>query len=151
SIATRCTVRCVPTGRGLSTCAGGVTWALPLYELALLTARYARDHHIDADIAIVTPEHAPHDIFGPHASGLVRDLLAARDVRFLGARHPERFDRDGHLHLRFEAAALPADRVIAAPRMVGRAIPGIRAAGTASCPPTNAATSRAWTASTPPT
>jgi hypothetical protein len=45
SIATRCTVRCVPTGRGLSTCAGGVTWALPLYELALLTARYARPPH----------------------------------------------------------------------------------------------------------
>jgi sulfide:quinone oxidoreductase len=104
---------------------GGVTWALPLYELALLTAGYAREHHIDADIAIVTPEHAPLDIFGAHASGLVRDILAERDVRFLGARNPERFDRDGHLHLRLEAAALPADRVIAAPRMVGRAIPGI--------------------------
>jgi sulfide:quinone oxidoreductase len=103
----------------------GVTWALPLYELALLTAGYAREHHSDADIAIVTPEHAPLDIFGAHASGLVRDLLAERDVRFLGARIPERFDRDGHLHLRLEAAALPADRVIAAPCMVGRAIPGI--------------------------
>src|SRR5436190_19386326 len=103
----------------------GVCWALPLYELALMTAAYARERDIDADVAIVTPERAPLDVFGARASALVRDVLAERGVRFLGSRNPERFDRDGHLHLRFEADPLPADRVVAAPSLLGRPIPGV--------------------------
>jgi sulfide:quinone oxidoreductase len=103
----------------------GVCWALPMYELALFTAGYAREREVEADIAIVTPERAPLDVFGAHASGLVRDLLDERGVRFLGARNPERFDRDGRLHLRSKADPLAADRVIAAPSMVGRPIAGI--------------------------
>ena len=42
------------------------------------------------------------DVFGAHAGALVRDVLAERGVRFLGSRNTERFDRDGHRHLRFE-------------------------------------------------
>jgi sulfide:quinone oxidoreductase len=103
----------------------GVCWPLPLYELALLTAAYAHERDIDADVAIATPERAPLDVFGAHASALVRDVLAERGVRFLGSRNPERFDRDGHLHLRFEADPLPADRVVAAPGLVGRLISGV--------------------------
>jgi sulfide:quinone oxidoreductase len=103
----------------------GVSWPLPLYELALLTAAHARERDIDADVAIVTPERAPLDVFGAHASDLVRDVLAERGVRFLGSRNPERFDRDGHLHLRFEAHPIRADRVVAAPSLIGRSIPGV--------------------------
>src|SRR3954454_25001492 len=103
----------------------GVCWALPLYELALLTARYARERGLDADVAIVTPERAPLDVFGVQASGLIGDMLDEREVRFLGSRSPERFDRAGELHLRFEAGPLAADRVVAAPSMVGRPICGI--------------------------
>jgi sulfide:quinone oxidoreductase len=103
----------------------GVSWALPLYELALLTVAYARERNIDADVAIVTPERAPLDVFGAHASALVRGVLDERGVRFLGSRNPERFDRDRRLYLRFGADPLPADRVIAAPSMVGRPIVGI--------------------------
>jgi len=103
----------------------GVCWPLPLYELALLTAAYAHERDIEADVAIVTPERAPLDIFGAHASALVRDVLAEGGVRFLGSRNPERFDRDGHLHLRFALDPLPADRVVAAPSLLGRPIPGV--------------------------
>jgi sulfide:quinone oxidoreductase len=103
----------------------GVSCALPLYELALLTAAYARERDIEADVAIVTPERAPLDVFGAQASGLVRDVLAQRGVRFLGSRNPERFDRDGHLHLRFQVDPLSADRVVAAAGLVGRPISGV--------------------------
>ena len=103
----------------------GVCWALPLYELALLTAGYARERGLDAYVTIVTPERRPLDVFGEHASGLVHDVLDERGVRFLGSRSPERFDRDGRLHLRFEPDPLAADRVIAAPRLVGRPLSGV--------------------------
>jgi sulfide:quinone oxidoreductase len=103
----------------------GVSWPLPLYELALHTAGFARQFDAHVEVSIVTPEHEPLDLFGEHGSALVRTLLDERGVRFLGERIPERFDRDGRLTLRFGGGVLRADRVIAAPNMVGRAISGI--------------------------
>ncbi|MGZ4574674.1 MAG: FAD-dependent oxidoreductase, partial [Mycobacteriaceae bacterium] len=44
------------------------TWALPLYELALMTASHLRDHGSDARVMIVTPEDEPLGLFGPPAS-----------------------------------------------------------------------------------
>ena len=43
----------------------GVTWSLPLYELALMTQRRAAERRVDAKIAVITPESAPLAIFGP--------------------------------------------------------------------------------------
>jgi sulfide:quinone oxidoreductase len=105
----------------------GVSWPLPLYELALHTAGYAEEHDREVEVSIVTPERAPLDLFGEHGSALVHALLAERGVRFLGGRIPQRFDRDGRLTLQFGGGVLHADRAIAAPTMVGRAIPGIPA------------------------
>ena len=61
----------------------GVTWSLPLYELALMTQRRAAERGVDAKIAVITPESAPLAIFGPAASTAVGELLAARGIQLL--------------------------------------------------------------------
>ena len=103
----------------------GVSWPLPLYELALLTGGFVRKRGLAADVSIVTPERAPLEVFGERAGALVRELLDECGVRFLARRTPDRVHRDGRLTLRWPAAELDADRVIAVPNMVGREIPGI--------------------------
>ena len=37
----------------------GVTWSLPLYEIALMTQRRAGERGVDVKIAIIAPESAP--------------------------------------------------------------------------------------------
>ena len=59
----------------------GVTWSLPLYELALMTQRRAAERRVDAKIAVITPESAPLAIFGPAPSAAVGELLAARGIQ----------------------------------------------------------------------
>src|SRR3954470_2984758 len=68
----------------------GVSWPLPLYELALMTAREVRGMGIDdARLTIVSPESAPLAIFGPRASDAVADLLVQARVGFRGHAYAE--------------------------------------------------------------
>ena len=103
----------------------GVAWTLPLYELALLTAAEAERRGLDVSVTVVTPERRPLQVFGPRIGALVEGVLGDRGVHVLsgaaaaGAQH-------GRLTLR-DGASLPADRVIAAPRLVGRRLTGIPA------------------------
>jgi sulfide:quinone oxidoreductase len=101
----------------------GVTWTLPLYELALLTAAEAEDRRLDAEVTVATPERAPLQIFGATASARVARLLAERDVRFAGCTHPTAAPR-GALEALYEDAR-PADAVIAIPRLEGQRISGV--------------------------
>ena len=58
-----------------------ITWPLPLYELALLTAGYLTDHGTrGVDVLLVTPEERPLALFGPEASEAVRELLEIRGI-----------------------------------------------------------------------
>ena len=59
----------------------GVTWSLPLYEIALMTQRRAAERGVDVKIAVITPESAPLAIFGPAASAAVGDLLEGRNIQ----------------------------------------------------------------------
>jgi sulfide:quinone oxidoreductase len=60
-------------------------WTLPLYELALMTARDAWSAGINnVELTFVSPEERPLDIFGPEASALVAQLLASEGIRFVG-------------------------------------------------------------------
>jgi sulfide:quinone oxidoreductase len=103
---------------------GGVTWSLPLYELALLTAaRLARRDVRGVELTLVTPEEAPLSIFGGEASEDVRALLAARGIALQTGVYAEAF-RDGVLQL-VPGATLAADRVVALPRLVGPPLPGL--------------------------
>jgi len=103
----------------------GTSWPLPLYELALMTARETQAMGIDdARLQIVTPEPTPMAIFGPAASQAVAGLLARAGVRFVGETHA-RPDTDGRLVLLPGDEPLEAERVVALPTIEGLEIGGV--------------------------
>jgi sulfide:quinone oxidoreductase len=102
----------------------GCTWALPLYELALMTAAFAKRHHVHLDVSLVSPEAAPLELFGGQASELLAGVLADRGVRFRGSSVPASVRADGALLLHFNGA-IKADRVVCAPQLHGPRITGL--------------------------
>jgi sulfide:quinone oxidoreductase len=98
----------------------GVTWPVPLYELALLTA--ARLGVSGPELAIVSPEQQPLEVFGHAASEAVATLLAERAIAFNGGAYPRAVE-DGQLRCapggRFEA-----DRFVTLPELQGPRIAG---------------------------
>jgi len=98
----------------------GVRWALPLYELALLTANRAAD---DVDLTIATHEPEPLALFGRRASDNVRGLLAGAGIDLRTSAAPAAVE-EGALRL-MRGAPLAADRVVALPRLEVAPIPGI--------------------------
>jgi sulfide:quinone oxidoreductase len=102
----------------------GCAWPLPLYELAMLSASYAEEHGIDAEISIVTPASAPLEIFGPEASALLHGQLIERGIQFRGGLVAASVRRDLGLQLHFDGI-VPADRVVAAPQLRGPRITGV--------------------------
>ena len=104
----------------------GHTWALPVYELALLSRARISERGLHTEVTIVSPEPTPLAVFGEQPSSLVAQLLAARDVRFVGNSVPRAVLRDGTLQLR-SGNEVAADKVVAAPQLRGRWITGIPA------------------------
>lgn len=102
----------------------GCTWALPLYELALMTAAFAKRHRVRLDLSLLTPEQKPLELFGHEASELIAGVLADRGVRFRGGSVPASLDADGALALHFNGA-IRADRVVCAPQLRGANITGL--------------------------
>jgi sulfide:quinone oxidoreductase len=102
----------------------GVGWPLPLYELALLTGTYLTDTGTrGVKVSVVTPEEAPLALFGAAPSDAVRELLEIRGIALHVSTTPLRFEA-GMLHVAPDSR-LEADRVIALPRLEGRAPLGI--------------------------
>lgn len=102
----------------------GVTWSLPAYELALMTASFARaSGRDDVELVVVTPELEPLQLFGTSASDAVRGLLGEEGVAFAGASYAAEHV-DGNL-LFLAGEALAVDRVVALPRLRGQRIDGI--------------------------
>lgn len=103
---------------------GGVTWPLPLYELALLTADHlAREGNTEAKLAFVTPESAPLALLGIEASRSVTELLAERDIDLVTDTYPDAF---AHGELRVvPTQSLPADVVVSLPRLRGVPLAGL--------------------------
>ena len=59
----------------------GCSWPLPLYELALMTRRYAEQNGFkDIRMRVLTPERAPLAVFGTSASEAVAELLRVRAI-----------------------------------------------------------------------
>lgn len=102
----------------------GPSWPLPLYELALLTAKHAHDRGVDLEIALITPNPHPLYPFGDKAAAAVQRLLQAADVA---------------LHLNVDATiagprliqlgppdrALHPDRIVTLPTITGPSLPGL--------------------------
>jgi sulfide:quinone oxidoreductase len=103
---------------------GGRSWALPLYELALLAAtELAKAGPAGTRLTVVTPEDAPLELFGRRAGEQMGRLLEERDVEVVAGAHPVKFE-NGRLGIA-PGDEIEADAVISLPRLEGRRIAGI--------------------------
>lgn len=109
--------------RVVFTVPGGVTWPLPLYEVALLTAADLAAREAHAELTLLTPEETPLAVFGAEASSAVGAVLEERGIRALTRRRPVSVV-DGELAVAPEGS-LPADAVVTLPVLTGPAFGGL--------------------------
>jgi sulfide:quinone oxidoreductase len=102
----------------------GVTWPLPIYELALMADRRARHRAKVVECVVVTPESAPLIMFGVPASDAVARLLEARGIRVESSTYA-RESEPGNILLSPGAGHLDAPSVIALPLIEGRQVAGL--------------------------
>jgi sulfide:quinone oxidoreductase len=101
-----------------------MAWPLPLYELALMTARRASEMNEDVSITIVTPEDAPLALFGSAVSEAVEQLLEQNGILTICSTHCET-PEPGQVSLHPGERTLYVDRVIALPELFGPSTPGV--------------------------
>ena len=105
---------------------GGTTWTLPLYELALMTARQAWSMGADwIEFFFVTPEDRPLAIFGPAAGDAVGGLLDATGIEFVGSAYAS--VGQGYVVADPGGRRIDVNRVVSLPRLKGPHIPGVPA------------------------
>ena len=103
---------------------GGVAWPLPLYELALQTATFLDVHGVTGvELALVTPEETPLGLFGAAASAAVAELLERRRISVHAGTYPASVE--GSTLAVTPAGGVPADAVVALPRLAGLPIEGL--------------------------
>jgi sulfide:quinone oxidoreductase len=107
----------------------GVAWALPAYELAMMTAWQAWGMgHDDVEVTVYTPEDAPLGLFGTRATAALREDLEEAGVRAETGVYVTEDARDPRrLVLLPGERTLDVDRVVALPRAVGPALTGLPA------------------------
>jgi sulfide:quinone oxidoreductase len=104
----------------------GLSWTLPLYELALLTSsRLAERGTAGVELMVVTPELEPLSIFGATASAMLRGQLLDRGIRIRAQATAETLE-SGRLTLS-SGEPLEVDEVVALPRLQGPRLPGLPA------------------------
>ncbi|HTP23845.1 MAG TPA: FAD-dependent oxidoreductase, partial [Solirubrobacteraceae bacterium] len=99
-------------------------WPLPLYELALMTARRAYDMNVEVSITLATPEDAPLAVFGSAASSAVERLLEAAGIVFIPSAHCET-PVPGRVSISPGSRNLSVDRILALPQLFGPSLPGV--------------------------
>jgi len=104
----------------------GVTWPLPLYELALMTAQRAFEMSVPVRIAFITPEELPLGVFGRTASSAVQAALARAHIEFVGATYVKQV-LSGSIVISPSGETLPFERVVCVPRLTGPHITGLPA------------------------
>jgi sulfide:quinone oxidoreductase len=105
----------------------GVSWPLPLYELALMTRRRAEESGPrDVRLTLITPESGPLILFGRVASDAVGELLRARQIEFQGSAHV-RQNEDADLIVTPGGRRLHAGAVVALPILDGPNLAGLPA------------------------
>jgi len=112
---------------------GEATWTLPLYEIALMTARQVWGMGIDGvQFTLVTPEERPLAMFGAAASEAVGQMLTAESIEFVGPAYPS----VGHGYVVADPGGrrIDVDRVVSLPALSGRPIPGVPVDGSGFIP-----------------
>jgi sulfide:quinone oxidoreductase len=93
----------------------GVVWALPIYELALMTAQRAHEMSLsDVELTIVTPEERPLGIFGHGASDDLERMLEEAGITVETSSRAE-VPGSGTVILHPHGKTLEADRIVALP------------------------------------
>ncbi|MDP9294200.1 MAG: NAD(P)/FAD-dependent oxidoreductase, partial [Actinomycetota bacterium] len=103
-------------------------WTLPLYELALMTARQAWSMGMDRiRFTLVTPEERPLAMFGAPASEALAELLDEHAIDFVGSSYAS----VGHGYVLADPGGrrIDADRIVALPALGGRGVKGVPADG----------------------
>jgi len=101
------------------------SWSLPIYELALMLAKYLRAVGFPGTpIHLITPESAPLAIFGPQASAAMADLLVKHGITLHTSSYAS-IERGGVIDLAPGDRRLEVQRIVALPIITGRAIDGI--------------------------
>jgi sulfide:quinone oxidoreductase len=102
----------------------GATWALPLYELALMSSVFLRERNVaEPNITVVTGETQPLEALGAEAADAVRAALQHHDVEVVTGTVPE-VATEGGLWLR-GGGLVDADVVVALGEVVGPRIAGL--------------------------
>ena len=110
-----------------------VSWSLPLYELALLTAAHVEDRGLrEVELTLATHESAPLERLGPAAGEAVEALLRERGIRLRTGALPGRFAA-GRLELS-PGPGLETDHVVALARPEGHRVWGIPCDGAGFVP-----------------
>ena len=100
------------------------SWTLPLYELAIMTARHGWAIGIDgAQYWFVTPEPEPLAIFGARAGRAVHEMLEPEGITFIGSACAE--VRQGTVLLDRRQERIEADRIVCLPLLDGPRTPGV--------------------------
>lgn len=102
----------------------GVTWPLPIYELALMTDRRARHRAKVVECVVVTPESGPLIMFGAPASDAVARLLEVRGIGVETSTYAHESEQ-GSIMLTPGNRPLDFASVIALPLIEGRQIAGV--------------------------
>lgn len=100
-------------------------WTLPAYELAIMATVALRGSGRAPGVTVVTPEPSPLWIFGAAAGAAIRELLDQRGIALRTGAQAVAV-RGGELELAV-GPPVAAERVIALPRLVGPAMPGLPA------------------------
>jgi sulfide:quinone oxidoreductase len=104
----------------------GITWPLPLYELALMAAGRAREMQMEVDLTLVTPEESPLAVFGAEASREVANMLQHAGIAVETGAYAE--VEDGRkVHMRPSGRSIEAHRVVTVPVLRGTAPRGVPA------------------------
>jgi sulfide:quinone oxidoreductase len=104
----------------------GVSWTMPAYELALLTARQVRSMGMaDAQITVITPEARPLALFGPRASAATAELLERAGVAVVVGAYVQSVIPGRGLVLAPGHRTFQVERVVALPRVEGLRISGL--------------------------
>jgi len=105
--------------------AGGA-WPLPVYELALMTARWVAERGLEGvDLRLVTHEDRPLELFGAAASDAVESLLGEARVALDASCAVVSMGPDGlHVAPRGDGP-LVAESVVTLAKLSGPSIPGL--------------------------
>lgn len=101
-----------------------VSWPLPLYELALMTAERADDMCAHVALTLVTPESSPLEVFGPDTARDVGDLLAETGIVLRTNTHAD-VSAASLVGLGPGGDHLRVDRVVTLPTLTGPRIDGL--------------------------